>query len=136
MASARTTGTTINTTNTWSGSLDDVFLATVITGSTASTYDTLFSNVFNMGKWSNPITTMSSSFTSSLNPTVVFNWRFEETGSLTGTKDYGSFGNYHSASSVTNITGRNVSLTSVESGISYTPYSSLEYSASVQPVLS
>lgn len=134
LASARTTGTTINTTNTWSGSLDDVFLATVITGSTASTYDTLFSNVFNMGKWSNPITTMSSSFTSSLNPTVVFNWRFEETGSLTGTKDYGSFGNYHSASSVTNITGRNVSLTSVESGISYTPYSSLEYSASAPAI--
>lgn len=133
LGSARTTGTTINTTNTWSGSLDDVFLATVITGSTAGNYDTLFSNIFNMGKWSNPITVMSSSFTSSLNPTVVFNWRFEETGSMTNTKDYGSFGNYHSASSVVNIASQNVSLTSTSSGISYTPYSSLDYQILPQP---
>jgi hypothetical protein len=115
----------------WSGSLDDVFVATVATGSIPITYTSFFSRLYNSGNWSDPNSVISSSFSSSLNPTVILNWRFEETGSLLNTKDYGYYGNFHTASAVGNIANSSVRLTSTSSGISSTPYSTLAYSASL-----
>lgn len=117
----------------WSGSLDDVFFAVANSGSVPSEYNTLFSRIYNSGSWSDPNTVISGAISASLNPIVVFNWRFEETGSLLNTKDYGYYGNYHTASATGNIANQSVRLTFTGSGVSYTPYASLAYSASVQP---
>jgi|694.fasta_scaffold26102_15 hypothetical protein len=114
----------------WSGSLDDIFLATITTGSTQAEYNTFFSNIYNSGNFSDPTSVISSSLSSSLNPSVIFNLRFEETGGLLNLKDYGSFGNYHTAT-LTASSPVAPYLTTTSSGISYTPYSSLAYSASV-----
>ena len=114
----------------WSGSLDDVFLATVTTGSTQAEYNTFFSNIYNSGNFSEPTSVITASLSASLNPLVIFNLRFEETGSLLNMKDYGSFGNYHTATSTASSPVAPY-LTSTSSGISYTPYSSLAYSASL-----
>ena len=114
----------------WSGSLDDIFLATVTTGSTQTEYNTFFSNIYNSGNFSQPTSVITQSLSSSLNPLVIFNLRFEETGGLLNMKDYGSFGNYHTAT-LTASSPVAPFLTTTSSGISYTPYSSLAYSASV-----
>ena len=116
----------------WSGSLDDVFLATADFGSVKSEYSTLFSRIYNSGNWSDPNIEITGAISSSLNPRVIFNWRFEETGSLLNTKDYGYYGNYHTASTTGNIANESVRLTFTSSGVSYTPYSNLAYSASVK----
>jgi hypothetical protein len=114
----------------WSGSLDDIFLATITTGSTLTEYDTFFSNIYNSGNFSQPVSVITASLSASLNPLVIFNLRFEETGSLLNIRDYGSFGNYHTAT-LTASSPVAPYLTTTSSGISYTPYSSLAYSASV-----
>lgn len=114
----------------WSGSLDDVFLATITTGSTQAEYNTFFSNIYNSGNFSQPTSVITASLSSSLNPSVIFNLRFEETGGLLNLKDYGSFGNFHTATSTASAPVAPY-LTTTSSGISYTPYSSLAYSASV-----
>jgi hypothetical protein len=112
----------------WSGSFDDVFLGTTVTGSTTDSIDSFFSSIYNSGSWSNPVTVASETLDPTLTPTILFNWRFEETGSVLSTIDNGSLGNIHSASFVSSDGGV-VSLTPVVSGISYTPYSSLSYPA-------
>lgn len=114
----------------WSGSLDDVFFAVANSGSVPSTYSTFFSRVYNSGNWADPNSVITGAISASLNPVVVFNWRFEETGSLLNTKDYGYYGNLHSASATGNLANESVRLTFTSSGVSYTPYSSLAYSAS------
>lgn len=116
--------------STWSGSLDDIFLATATSGSAKSEYSTLFSRIYNSGNWSNPNLEITGALSSSLNPIVIFNWRFEETGSLLNTIDYGYYGNFHTASTTGNIANSSVRLTSTSSGVSFTAYSSLSYSAS------
>lgn len=114
----------------WSGSLDDVFFAVANSGSIPSAYTTFFSRMYNSGNWADPNSVITGAISASLNPVVVFNWRFEETGSLLNTKDYGYYGNLHSASATGNIANSSVRLTFTSSGVSYTPYSSLAYSAS------
>lgn len=111
----------------WSGSLDDVFVATVITGASTSSYNTFFSRMYNSGNWADPNVEITGAFTSSYSPIVVANWRFEETGSILNTKDYGYYGNFHTASATGNIASSNVRLTTTASGVSYTPYSSIYY---------
>lgn len=114
----------------WSGSLDDIFFAVANSGSVPSEYSTFFSRMYNSGNWADPNSVITGAISASLNPIVVFNWRFEETGSLLNTKDYGYYGNYHSASATGNIANSSVRLTFTSSGTSYTPYASLAYSAS------
>ena len=116
--------------STWSGSLDDVFLAAATTGSAKTEYSTFFNRIYNSGNWSNPNVEITGALSASLNPVVIFNWRFEETGSMLNTIDYGAYGNLHSASTVGNIANSSVRLTFTSSGVSYTPYASLSYSGS------
>ena len=85
----------------------------------------------NSGNWADPNTVITGAFTNGYSPIVLFNWRFEETGSILNTKDYGFYG-IHSASA-TSSAGGALTLTSTSSGVSYTPYSSLAYSASSSP---
>jgi hypothetical protein len=115
---------------TWSGSLDDVFLAAAVSGSSKTEYSTLFNRIYNSGNWANPNVEITGALSASLNPIVIFNWRFEETGSLLNTVDYGYYGNFHSASLTGNIANSSIRLTSTSSGTSFTPYASLSYSAS------
>lgn len=122
------TGGVISAGQSFTGSLDDIFLATVDTGSTLPTYHSFFSVMYNSGNWVDPTVQITSSF-SGKNGAVIFNWRFEETGSMLNTKDWGSYGNFHTASTMV-TGGGNVFLTATASGQSYTPYSSLVYSAS------
>lgn len=123
------TSNVIQDNNTWSGSVDDMFMATVTTGASATAFDNFYSSIYNSGNWADPNTTITGAFnTSSFSPVVLFNWRFEETGSILNTRDYGFYG-IHSAST-TSSGGGTLSLTPTSSGISYTPYSSLAYSAS------
>ena len=116
--------------STWSGSLDDVFLAAATTGSAKTEYSTFFNRIYNSGNWSNPNVEITGALSASLNPVVIFNWRFEETGSMLNTIDYGAYGNLHSASTVGNIANSSVRLTFTSSGVSSTPYASLSYSGS------
>lgn len=122
------TGGVISAGQSFTGSLDDIFLATVDTGSTLPTYHSFFASMYNSGSWVDPTVQITSSF-SGKNGAVIFNWRFEETASMLSTKDWGSFGNIHSASTMV-TGGGNVFLTATGSGMSYTPYASLAYSAS------
>ena len=129
------TSNTIQTSNTWSGSVDDMFMATAITGAGESAFNNFYSSIYNSGNWADPNTVITGAFnTSSFSPVVLFNWRFEETGSIFNTRDYGFYG-IHSASA-TSSGGGTLSLTPTSSGISYTPYSSLAYSASAAAVVS
>lgn len=116
----------------WSGSLDDMFLLTVNTGSGEASFTDFFSRVYNSGNWADPTLIKSESFSLAYDPKVVFNWRFEEAGVL-ATYDYGDFGNIHTASFRQGITGKDPIQTSVESGISYTPYSNLSYTPPGDP---
>ena len=120
------TSNTIQTSNTWSGSVDDMFMATVTTGAGGTAFNNFYSSIYNSGNWADPNTVITGAFnTSSYSPRVLFNWRFEETGSVLNTLDYGFYG-IHSAST-TSSAGGTLSLTPTSSGISYTPYSSLAY---------
>lgn len=112
-------------TNNFSGSIDDMFLITLATGSADTDFNNFFTTIYNSGSWKDP-TLATGSLSASLNPKVQFAWRFEETGSILNTKDYGSFGNIHSASSQVIGAGA-INLTNTVSGYSYTPYQSLSY---------
>lgn len=112
---------------TLSGSIDDAFLITLTTGSTVAQLNNFFADVYNSGSWKDP-TLATGSLSSSLNPKVQFAWRFEETGSLLNTKDYGTYGNIHSASSIVSASAAFAPyLTTTSSGYSYTAYPSLSY---------
>ena len=125
LGSVRSTAGGISSGNAFSGSLDDVFLITLTTGSTSTQFNNFFSDIYNSGNWKDP-TLATSSLSSSLNPKVQFAWRFEETGSILNTIDYGSYGNIHYA--VSQVTGAGpIVLTTTASGYSYTPYQSLSY---------
>jgi Calx-beta domain len=123
----RTAGV-ISAGQSWTGSFDDIFLGTIDTGSTFPTYNSFFSSIYNSGSWIDPTIQITSSFAGK-NGAVLFNWRFEETASMLSTKDWGSYGNIHSASTMV-TGGGNAFLTATGSGISPTPYASLAYSAS------
>jgi len=128
------TSNIIQDTNTWSGSVDDVFMATAITGAGVTAFNNFYSSIYNSGNWADPNAVITGAFnTSSYSPRVLFNWRFEETGSIFNTRDYGFYG-IHSAST-TSSGGGTLSLTPTSSGISYTPYSSLAYSASAPAIV-
>ena len=117
--------------NTWSGSFDDVFMATVITGAGEAAFTNFFNSMYNSGNWANPNSVITGSFTSGYTPRVLFNWRFEESASVLSTKDYGYYGNIHSASA----TAGGVNLISTASstpGISLTAYNNLSYTASLR----
>ena len=120
--------------NTWSGSFDDVFMATVITGAGETAFNNFYSSIYNSGNWADPNSVITGAFTSLFTPRVLFNWRFEESGSVLSTRDYGYYGNVHSASatgSVSGVGGPNLIATaSGVSGVSLTAYNNLSYSAS------
>ena len=120
--------------NTWSGSFDDVFMATVITGAGETAFNNFYSSIYNSGNWADPNSVITGAFTSLYTPRVLFNWRFEESGSVLSTKDYGYYGNVHSASatgSVAGVGGPNLIATaSGVSGVSLTAYNNLLYSGS------
>ena len=123
----RTAGV-ISAGQSWTGSFDDVFLATLDAAIPAS-HSSFFSAIYNSGNWSDPTEKITGSYYSGKNGAVIFNWRFEETGSMLNTRDWGTYGNIHSASTMV-TGGGNVFLTATGSGQSYTAYSSLAYSAS------
>jgi hypothetical protein len=123
----RTAGV-ISTGQSWTGSFDDVFLGT-LDAATPANHASFFASIYNSGNWSDPTEKITGSYYSGKNGAVVFNWRFEETGSMLNTRDWGSYGNIHSASTMV-TGGGNVFLTATSSGQSYTPYGSLVYSAS------
>ena len=110
----------------WSGSFDDVFLATAgseLASPTTGSYNTFFSNIYNSGNWTDPAEVLASVISQEYNPITVLNWRFEETDIML-TKDYGNYGNRHAPVATSSLSPY---LVSSEPGISYTPYSSLYY---------
>lgn len=115
----------------WSGSLDDVFLGTVDSTIPLS-HSSFFSSIYNSGNWSDPTEKITGSYYSGKNGSIIFNWRFEETGSMLNTRDWGTYGNVHSASTLVTSSAGAVFLTATGSGQSYTAYGSLAYSASVR----
>ena len=94
--------------------------------------------MYNSGNWVDPNSVITGAFTASYTPRVLFNWRFEESGSVLSTKDYGYYGNIHSASatgSVSGVGGPNLIATaSGVPGVSLTAYSNLSYSSSAAAI--
>ena len=113
----------ISTGQSWSGSFDDIFLGT-LDAATPANHASFFATMYNSGNWADPTEKITGSYYSGKNGVVIFNWRFEETGSMLNTKDWGTYGYVHSASTMVTGGGQ-VFLTATGSGMSYTPYGSL-----------